>query len=376
MRTVFVNGAIFDGKRFHEDKALTIENGTITSFEELVNRDEQDTYYDLDGGLLAPGFIDTQINGGGGVMFNDNPSVDTLQTMIDSHRQFGTTSIFPTLISTDFSTMCKAATAVKDAISSNIAGIRGIHFEGPYLSTTKKGVHNEQIIRNVDNDALKLFSQSGLGEVLVTLAPEKVSPTFIQDLVQAGIRVCAGHTNATFKQMNEAFSNGVRGITHLFNAMSQFDSRAPGVVGAALEHKESWCGIIVDGYHVHPSTLRTAIKAKPHGKMILVTDAMATVGAANKSFILNDEEIIAIEGRCATSEGRLAGSDLDMASAVKNSVDLLKIPLEEALRMASLYPAEFVGLSDRLGQIKVGYQADLVHLNKELLPIRSWIGGR
>ena len=309
-------------------------------------------------------------------MFNDSPTPESLKTMIESHRQFGTTSIFPTLISTDFERMRSAAKAVTDALNQNIPGIRGIHFEGPYLSKAKKGVHNEQIIRNVDESAFELFTKKNLGIVLVTLAPENVSQTFIKDLAQDGVRVCAGHTNATFDQMNKAYTSGVLGVTHLFNAMSQLDSRTPGVVGAALENTTSWCGIIVDGYHVHPSTLRTALKTKPTGKMILVTDAMATVGAINKSFILNGEEITAINGRCATSNGRLAGSDLDMASAVKNTVELLDIPLEEALRMASLYPADFVGLSHCLGRIKVGYVADLVHLNKKLAPIKSWIGGQ
>ena len=376
MKTVFVNGNFFDGEHFHQNKVLVIENGKISSFDNIDATSSKERCYDLEGGILAPGFIDTQVNGGGGAMFNDSPTPESLKTMIESHRQFGTTSIFPTLISTDFERMRSAAKAVTDALNQNIPGIRGIHFEGPYLSKAKKGVHNEQIIRNVDESAFELFTKKNLGIVLVTLAPENVSQTFIKDLAQDGVRVCAGHTNATFDQMNKAYTSGVLGVTHLFNAMSQLDSRTPGVVGAALENTTSWCGIIVDGYHVHPSTLRTALKTKPTGKMILVTDAMATVGAINKSFILNGEEITAINGRCATSNGRLAGSDLDMASAVKNTVELLDIPLEEALRMASLYPADFVGLSHCLGRIKVGYVADLVHLNKKLAPIKSWIGGQ
>lgn len=376
MKTVFINGEFFDGDIFHKNKALLIEDEKILGFETLEAASESHKIYDLKGGLLAPGFIDTQVNGGGGVMFNDKPSIDGLKTIVKAHRQYGTTTLFPTLISTDFNTMDMAAAAVKDAIDLGLTGIRGIHFEGPYLSTEKKGVHNKEIIRKVDEGAFELFTKSGLGKVLVTLAPEKAPEEFIKKLTEAGVIVCAGHTNANFEQMNKAFNNGISGITHLFNAMSQFQSRAPNVVGAALEDQNCWCGIIVDDYHVHPSTLRTAIKAKVAGKMILVTDAMATVGAQTKSFTLNDETITAISGRCATSTGRLAGSDLDMATAVKNTTQLLKLPLDEALRMASFYPAQFVGLSHCLGRIKTGYQADLVHLDQELNPIKTWIGGQ
>ena len=376
MRTIFKNGSIFDGEVTHTDKALIIDNGSIHSIVPASHITQSDDTYDLEGGIIAPGFIDIQVNGGGGVMFNDAPNIATLRTMIESHRKFGTTSLFPTLISTDWATMLEAASAIRTAIQEGLPGICGIHFEGPYLSKARKGVHDETIIRPLDEGAVELLSSQDMGIVITTIAPENVPNEAIKTLHRNGVKICAGHSAATYEEMQQAFECGVEGITHLFNAMSQFESRSPGVVGAALESRNCWCGIIVDGHHAHPATLRTALKAKAMGKMILVTDAMASVGATVKRFMLNGEEIFAKDGRCATASGTLAGSDLDMASAVRNTVKMLRQPVGEALRTASLYPAQFIGMSDFLGRISPGYQADLVHLSNELVPINTWIGGK
>lgn len=376
MQTIFINGSIFDGEITHTNKALIIDNGSVNSIVPSSQISRDDNTYNLEGGIIAPGFIDLQVNGGGGVMFNDAPNITTLRTMIESHRTFGTTNLFPTLISTNWDTMIEAAGAVRSAIHEGLPGICGIHFEGPYLSKERKGVHDETIIRSLDKGAIELLSSQDMGTVITTIAPENVPNDAIITLHKNGVKICAGHSAATYEEMQQAFECGVEGITHLFNAMSQFESRSPGVVGAALENRDCWCGIIVDGYHTHQATLRTALKAKPMGKMILITDAMATVGATDKKFILNGEEIVAKDGRCATANGTLAGSDLDMASAVRNTVKMLRQPVGEALRMASLYPAQFIGMSDFLGRISPGYQADLVHLSKDLIPINTWIGGK
>lgn len=376
MRTIFTNGSIFDGEVTHTNKALIIENGSIHSIVSESQISQSDDAYDLEGGTIAPGFIDIQVNGGGGVMFNDAPNISTLRTMVESHRKYGTTNLFPTLISTDWQTMLQAASAVRSAIQEGLPGICGIHFEGPYLSKDRKGVHDEAIIRPLDKGAVELLSAQDMGTVITTIAPENVPNEAIKTLHKNGVKICAGHSAATYEEMQDAFECGVEGITHLFNAMSQFESRSPGVVGAALESRECWCGIIVDGYHTHPATLRTSLKAKAMGKMILITDAMATVGATDKRFMLNGEEIVAKDGRCATANGTLAGSDIDMASAVKNTVEMLGQPLGEALRMASLYPAQFIGMSNFLGRLFPGYQADLVHLSRDLAPINTWIGGK
>lgn len=365
------NGIIFDGTRFIEGCSVTVDQGIVVSVDKMGAVVGQE--YDLAGGCLAPGFVDIQVNGGGGVMFDHQPSLSSLKTMVESHRQFGTTTLFPTLISSSWETMCAAQQVVKEAIKTKLPGIRGVHFEGPYLNVKKKGVHDPAVIRPVDAGAFDLFTEEGLGVVIVTLAPEQVSSSFIKKLAALGVRVCAGHTCADYEEMVKAFQDGVSGITHLFNAMSQFESRAPGVVGATIESEDVWCGIIVDGYHVHPAALRAVMQARPIEKILLVTDAMASVGTADKYFSLNGKDIVVEYGRCATGDGVLAGSDLDMAAAVRNAVSMLKVAPEEALRMASLYPAKFIGLDNRIGRIQPGYDADLVHLDEDFRVVRSFI---
>jgi N-acetylglucosamine-6-phosphate deacetylase len=220
-----------------------------------------------------------------------------------------------------------------------------------------------------------LFTARNLGSVVVTVAPECVPGGFIRELSRSGVRVCLGHTAASYEQTRAALREGASGFTHLFNAMTQLTSREPGAVGAALEDPHAYCGVIVDGHHVHDASLRTALRAKAANRMMLVTDAMPCVGAAHKSFTLYGEEIEVAEGRCTTRSGTLAGSDLDMATAVRNCVTRLHVPLAEALRMASLHPATFLGLGAELGRVQPGYVADLVWLDEELRVRGSWIGG-
>ncbi len=330
---------------------------------------------DLGGASLLPGFIDVQVNGGGGVLFNAAPTVDALRQIAAAHRHFGSTGIVPTLISDDPAVMRAALAAVDQALLEGVPGILGIHLEGPFLAAARKGVHDAQWFHDPDSAELALLCAPHRGVRMLTLAPERVPPETIRRLADAGVIVCAGHTAADYVTTRAALDAGVRGFTHLFNAMTPLGSREPGVVGGALEDADSWCGIIVDGRHVHPASLRVAIAAKPRGKMLLVTDAMPPVGAADASFELNGEAISVRDGVCQTAAGVLAGSALDMATAVRNTVQMLGLPLAEAARMASTYPANFLRLGASHGRIAAGYRADLVALDDDCRVLQSWIGG-
>ena len=374
-----INGRIFTGEKILHQHALLVEKGHIIGIvpEHLLPKVKD--CYDLNGGLLAPGFIDVQVNGGGGELLNHQPSAQALQTIAQAHRGYGTTAFLPTLITDTWIQMVNAVTAVAAAVDLGVPGILGIHLEGPYLNAERKGVHSPTSIRlpTTSEDLSHLFESFPPDLIkLMTLAPERVSPEFIQQLTQDGMIVSAGHTAATYEQMQVALAHGVTGFTHLFNAMSPMTSREPGVVGAALDHADSWCGLIVDGHHVHPVTLRQAIKAKLRGKMILVTDAMHTVGEGAGRFDLMGRAIVSENGKVTTLDGTLAGSDLDMASAVRNTVQQVGLGLEEALRMASLYPAQFLKLDHKIGRIAKGFQADLVLIDDHMVVQQTWIKGQ
>lgn len=376
MISALVNGRIFTGEAWFDDHALIIDGDRIRDLMPLAALPADITRCDLGGRMLLPGLFDTQVNGGGGALFNDAPSVATLRTIAAAHRQYGTTALLPTLISDDLAVVEKAIAAVEQAINEKVPGIVGIHLEGPFLNPARKGVHNAEKFRTIDEAAFNLLTSLKVGKTLVTLAPELTTPEIIRRLADAGVTVAAGHSAADYAQTRAALAAGLSSFTHLFNAMTPFTSREPGMVGAALEDVESYCGIIVDGYHVHPATLKVAVAAKTKGRMVLVTDAMPTVGAANKEFILNGEVIRSENGRCATATGTLAGSDLDMLSAVRNSVALLGLELSEAVRMASVYPAAMMGLENELGSLKPGYKANMILVDDELNLLNSWIDGQ
>ncbi|MGD8174738.1 N-acetylglucosamine-6-phosphate deacetylase [Marinimicrobium sp. ARAG 43.8] len=376
MKQALLNATLFTGEEWLNDQALLLDGERITAI--VPNRDVPTEYTprDLAGLKLVPGLIDTQVNGGGGVLFNDAPTVEALRTIGEAHRAYGTTGLLPTLISDDLSVVEKAVAAVRQAIEEQVPGILGIHLEGPFLNPARKGVHDETKFQRLTPDTVKLMSSLDNGFTLVTLAPERTTPELIRELVSRGAMVAAGHTAADYEQTRTALNAGVRSFTHLFNAMTPMSSREPGVVGAALEDPESWCGLIVDGYHVHATTLKVAVAAKAPGKMILVTDAMPTVGAEDKRFVLKGEEIRAENGRCASADGTLAGSDLDMLSAVRNTVESVGLPLAEALRMASLYPAQMIGRGNELGRLASGYRANLLAVDEQLHLHHSWIDGQ
>lgn len=325
-------------------------------------------------GLLAPGFIDLQVNGGGGVLFNGTPTVEAIRAIGSAHRRYGTTGFLVTFITDTTEKMAAAVKATREALAAGVPGLLGLHLEGPFLNPAKRGIHDERHIRAPNQSDRAILAELPVGRTLVTLAPEEAPAGLIETLTRAGVVVAAGHSDAGYDQAMLGFRRGIAGVTHLFNAMTPLASRAPGMVGAALDHKEAWCGLIVDGHHVHPAALRVVIAAKPKGTMILVTDAMPPAAGGPETFTLGGRKIRAEGGRLVGADGTLAGADLDMARAVANAVDMLGLELEEALRMASLYPARAMGIADR-GRIAAGQRADLVLLDDGLQVIRTWIGG-
>jgi len=377
MSVALVNGRVLRENRLVEGRCVLLADGRILDIvapsERRARRAER---RDLGGQLLLPGFIDSQVNGGGGVLFNDAPSVESIRAIGRAHRRFGTTGFLPTLISTDLDIMARAIAAVRGAIEAGVPGVLGIHIEGPYLSLARKGVHDPAKLRELDASALGLLTSLRGGRTLVTLAPEVTTPQIIEKLVAAGVVVSAGHTNATYAEISIALRHGLTGFTHLFNAMSQLTGREPGAVGAALEDPTSWCGIIVDGAHTDPVVLRIALRCKPHDRFMLVTDAMPSVGTNNDSFELQGRRITVSGSTCLDEDGRLAGSNIDMATCVRNAISMLGLSLPEAVRMASQGPAEFLGLAHHTGRIAPGLRADLVLADEGLNVLETWIAGR
>ena len=371
-----VNGRVLADRGIEDGLAVLIEDGRIAAITASDQaRQHAAQVHDLHGATLLPGFIDCQVNGGGGVLFNNSTDVAALRRIGSAHRKFGTTGFLPTLISDDVEKMREAIIAARDAIVEGVSGVLGIHLEGPYLADARKGTHDARKFRVPDADEIALATALDNGITLITLAPERVGPETIRAFVQRGALVCAGHTAASYEEARAGIEAGISGFTHLYNAMSPLTGREPGAVGAALEDAHAWCGVIVDGHHVHPASLRVALAAKPRGKVFLVTDAMPPVGADDPSYELYGETITARDGVVRNAAGSLAGSALDMATAVRNSVTMLGVPLEEAARMASTYPAQFLGIDDRYGRIAPGYRADLVALDADLQVIDTWIAG-
>jgi N-acetylglucosamine-6-phosphate deacetylase len=372
MTTVFRHGRVLIDGALRDDVAIVVDGAAITA---VVADDARPAGEDIDlaGGILAPGYIDTQVNGGGNVLFNDDPTVETIARIGAAHRRFGTTGFLPTLISDDLPVIARAIAAVDAAIEQGVPGVLGIHIEGPFLNVTRRGIHLASKIQTLDAAAVDLLTSLRNGVTLITLAPEKTSPDMIRALVARGAIVAAGHTDATYAEANAAIAAGLTGATHLFNAMSPLGNREPGMVGAVLDSEAVTAGIIVDGAHVSPATLRIAIRAKSPERLMLVTDAMPTVGGAD-DFMLQGKHIRVVDGVCLDDEGTLAGSDLDMAGAVANSVRLLGLPVATALAMASAVPARFLGLSG-YGAIRAGAPASLVWLNDDLTMRDVWIDG-
>ena len=374
--TALINGRVLADHGPQEGLAVLVRGERIEAITRADDaRVSGATKHDLKGQLLLPGFIDVQVNGGGGVLFNAEPTVEALAAIGAAHRKYGTTGFLPTLITDTADVMRKALDAVDAAIEQGVPGVLGIHLEGPFLATARKGIHDAKLFRLPDADDIAAITRDRRGVVMLTLAVEEVPLDTIRQLSEAGVIVVAGHTAATYDTTRAALDAGVTGFTHLYNAMTPLGSREPGVVGAALDDPHSWCGLIVDGHHVHPVALRVAIAAKTKGKSVLVTDAMPPVGADSPEYVLNGQTIIARDGICQSDDGVLAGSALDMATGVRNLVEMVGLPLAEASRMASAYPAAWLGLERTHGRLVAGQHADFAVLDDKLSVTETWISG-
>jgi N-acetylglucosamine-6-phosphate deacetylase len=363
---------IFDGADMRGPGSVTTSQGRIqaVSFGEAA----RDSIHLPSGAILAPGFIDVQVNGGGGVLLNDEPTTEGVRRIVEAHRKAGTTGCLPTLI-TDRSEVIAQLAGVA-AACLEIPGVLGFHLEGPALNKSRKGIHSEAEIRVPDRRDLAAIKRFGsCGRSIVTLAPECVPASMVDELIAAGLRVAAGHSDATGAQIAQAAERGVTGVTHLFNAMSQLGGREPGLVGAALDDDRLFAGIICDGIHVDRAALRIAFRCKGRDRLMLVTDAMPLVGTSDRKFMLQGRQITLHENRLTGPGDTLAGAHLTMIEAVRNAVALLGIPLGDALIMASRTPAAFLGLGSELGRIAPGYRADLVAFTPQFDVVGTWIGG-
>ncbi len=368
---------IFDGETWHEGAALLVRGGQV---EGIVPADAVPGDFStvrLEGGLLAPGFVDLQVNGGGGVMLNGAPTVETIETICKAHQRFGTTALLPTLI-TDTPEVARQAIAAGQEAAGRVPGFLGLHLEGPHLSVARKGAHDPKLIRPMTEADLRALceAKAGLPVLLVTLAPESVSLEKVERLAEAGVLVSLGHTDTGLAAARKAAEAGARLVTHLFNAQSQLGNREPGVVGAALDLGQLWAGLIADGFHVDPASIGIALRAKRGpGKIFLVSDAMAVTGTDLAHFTLNGRTIHRRDGRLTLEDGTLAGADLDLGGAVRFMHERMGLDLGEALRMASLYPAQAAGVAPAYGTLKPGSRADFVHLSEDLAAQRAWIAG-
>lgn len=371
----FHNGEIASPEGWVTGKALLVQDDKIAGFVDVDQIPANAAKVNLHGDTLAAGFIDIQVNGGGGVLFNDDPCVETIAKIGAAHAAFGTTGFLPTLISDSLDKIKAAIVAVDGAITQGVPGVLGIHLEGPFLNEAKKGVHDASMFRVLDDAAIALLTSLKHGKILITLAPEMAPAGAIAKLVARGAIVFAGHSDATFEQVESAKDNGLTGFTHIFNAMSQLGSRAPGVVGSALRGPNTYAGLIADGVHVHPANMELVGELLGRDHTILVTDAMPTVGSDDHYFELGGEIIVARGDTCYTDTGVLAGSNLNMAQAVVNMTDLTGVDQLDALAMASSTPARAIGLSDNHGEIAAGKSADLVRLDGTGKVVETWIGG-
>lgn len=375
-KTTFANGWILTGDKLRRDLAVTVQDGLIAEVGPADGLDQASgKHIDLEGNHLLPGFIDVQVNGGGGVLFNDKPSLEGVVTLAEAHRRMGTTGLMPTLISDHLEVIHHGLAAVREAIEQGIPGVLGIHIEGPFLCRERRGVHDAERIRRLRWETIDELEPLNHGCTLMTLAPDQVEPGMIRALVDKGFVICAGHSNATYEQVAAAAAEGMRGFTHLYNAMSPLTSREPGMVGAALSMEDAWCGIIADGHHVSAPSVKVAWRCKGKRRLMLVTDAMPNAGTDLSEFDLQGKRITVDNGVLKDESGTLAGAALDLGTAVRNMMNMTACSLPDAVAMASATPAAFLGLSRKRGAIAPGMHADLVVVDGGLNVINTMIGG-
>ncbi|MDB5506461.1 MAG: N-acetylglucosamine-6-phosphate deacetylase [Devosia sp.] len=375
--TAYTGARIFDGAQWLDRMALLVRDGRIDGYM-AANSPSDAIRVPLAGGMLVPGFIDLQVNGGGGVLFNEARTVESIRTICAAHARFGTTGLLPTLITDTPAITAEAVAAGIAASEEGFPGFLGLHLEGPHLSIARKGAHDPALIRPMDDADLAALraARRQLHTLVVTVAAETVTPAQIAALVEAGIIVSIGHSDASSELTMAAFAAGASMATHLFNAMSQLGNREPGVVGAVLLNGQVSAGLIADGIHVHPETVRAALAAKKGpAKIFLVTDAMALTGTDLTSFSLNGRTIHRVDGALRLDDGTLAGADLTMIDAVAWMHRTIGLDLGEAVRMATLYPAEAIGVSAERGHLGRGAVADFVHITDDLTVSATYIGG-
>ena len=368
-----INANVLLPEGFKPKLSLIINEGQIIDITTTPPKDIPTI--DVNGDMILPGFIDLQVNGGGGVLFNDNPTIETIRTIAKAHRKYGTTGFMPTLISDNKDKMRMAINAVMEAIDSGMTEVLGIHLEGPFLNPDKKGVHNSDYFCQLTDDDIALLSSLKNGKTLITLAPEKTTPCLIKKLAKKGVIISAGHSMASYDETKRAIKAGLSGFTHLFNAMRPIHHREPGLITAALLDARCYSGIIADGHHVHEAIIKLALKTITPKRMFLVTDAMPIVGSDKCSFMLGDEQIIFKNSKCQTMDGRLAGSALNMLKAVENCHKIIGVDLHIAVQMASIIPAKFINMAHHLGQIKIGYTANLIRVSEDLTIKNTCVAG-
>ncbi|WP_017092670.1 N-acetylglucosamine-6-phosphate deacetylase [Vibrio splendidus] len=358
------NCKIYTGSDVLTDHAIVIENELIKKVCPISELPEGIAVRDLNGANLSPGFIDLQLNGCGGVMLNDEITADTMQIMHKANLKSGCTSFLPTLITSSDEDMRAVITAAREYHNQYQNQSLGLHLEGPYLNVAKKGIHSVDHIRKSDSEMIELICENNDLVAKVTLAPELNDPEHIERLRKAGVVVSIGHTNATYAEARQGFESGITFATHLFNAMTPMVGREPGVVGAIYDTPEVYAGIIADGFHVDYANIRIAHKIKGE-KLVLVTDATAPAGADMEYFIFVGKKVYYRDGKCVDENGTLGGSALTMIEAVQNTVEHAGIALDEALRMATLYPATAIGVESKLGRIKKGMVANLAVFDRD-----------
>ncbi len=372
MALALTGARLFDGDSIRGGLAVIIEGKRISAVVPDTIIPTGVTRQRLRGGLLAPGFIDVQVNGGGGALLNANPTAETVRRIASAHRKFGTTGLLPTVITDTPEVLAASIAAVKAALGN---GVLGIHMEGPFLDVARKGAHEARFIREVTQTDVTYLGTLDCGVVMLTVAPNRVHPAFISALTQNGVLVSLGHADASFAEAQGALAAGACGFTHLFNAMSQMSAREPGMVGAALADLNSFTSLIADGHHVHNAVMAAALAARPKSRMMLITDAMPTAAGGPDSFELQGRSVRRNHGRLELGNGTLAGSDLTMDQAVRHCVTHLGVSIEDALRMAALNPACFIKQDHALGRVKEGYLASLVHLDDDLRVVATWVNG-
>lgn len=371
-RIAYTAAQVFDGEKLAANKAVVVEGGLVLSVTDASSLESAIPLHNFGDVILSPGFVDVQVNGGGGVMLNDEPSLQAIETIIAAHGQFGTMALLPTLITDTPEVTGRAVGAAIAAERAATPGFAGLHLEGPHLSVKRNGAHDTALIRAMEANDLKILleAKSALRTLVVTVAPESVSPNQIAELAKAGVIVSLGHSDCSYDTAMRCFGAGATMVTHLFNAMSQLGNREPGLVGAALASGVVSAGLIVDGFHVHPAAMTAALRAKcGPGSIFLVTDSMSTVGSDIQSFTLNGRGIIRSGGRLTLADGTLAGADIDMLACVRNAREMLGLPLESALAMATSAPADALRRPD-LGRLRPGCRAKMIVLEPNLKSVR------